>query len=718
MSTIIVSNRLPVSIKKTESGLEVYPSAGGLATGLASYASQRGSLWIGWPGLTTDELTDHEQEEIITQLAKYNCQPVFLSKKQVDQYYNGYSNSVLWPFLHTMEADFQHEARDWIAYREVNELFRDTVLALSPRGSTIWVHDYQLMLLPKLLREERPDDNIGFFLHIPFPSAEHFVSLKQAHSIIRGLLGADLVGLHTKNYTQNFLDSCSLLTNAVPSLGGIALKSRAVRVADFPIGIDYVKFSSAVKQSAVQKELLSLKRQYKNRRIVLTVDRLDPTKGFIERLEAFDTFLEDSPELRGHVTMIMLAVPSRGEIKAYKELKRDVEKLVKRINTTYGTPGWQPIDYMYTSVPFEKLSALYQLADVAFVAPIRDGMNLVAKEYVASQGKKKGILILSETAGAAQELKSALLVNPNQKISLVSALKKAIQMPPAELKTRVASMQKTLSTNTIQQWAGDFIGTLNRPIHPTRTPHLNSLRQANLKFNYQGANKRLLLFDYDGVLAPFYNNPARAKPSEAVCKILTKLSKSTKNLVVVISGRSAADLELWLGKLPITLVAEHGTLIRRNKTWRKLITSDTSWKKEFLPILERYAAAAPGAFVEEKEYSLVWHYRAAAPFYAHKNIAILKQILRPQLKRHGLVMSMGNKILEIRDPAVTKGKAAKKLLDKPYDFIMSIGDDYTDEEMFHALPKRAFTIKVGAGKTKARYRLKSVAQVRDFLQWL
>ncbi|MDQ3123108.1 MAG: bifunctional alpha,alpha-trehalose-phosphate synthase (UDP-forming)/trehalose-phosphatase [bacterium] len=715
-STIIVSNRLPVSIKKTDVGLEVYPSAGGLATGLSSYASQRGNLWIGWPGIVNEELTDDDQQEIINQLKKYNCQPVFLSKKQIDQFYNGYSNSILWPFLHTMEADFNNEERDWKTYRKVNEMYQEAVLSLSSPGSTIWVHDYQLMLLPKLLREQRPTDNIGFFLHIPFPSSEHFAGLRQAIRLIHGILGADLVGFHTKNYAQNFLESAYLLTHAAPIEGGVALKTRAVRIADFPIGIDYVKFSNASRQRAVQRELQILERQYKNQRIVLTVDRLDPTKGFLERLQAFDTFLHDSPQLHGRVTMIMLAVPSRGEIAAYKNLKSDVENMVDRINDIYSTADWQPIDYIYTSVPFERLSALYQLAEIAFVAPLRDGMNLVAKEYVASQGKNKGILILSETAGAAQELQSALLVNPNKPKSLVSALKQAIKMPTKELKQRASVMRKTLSTNTIHYWAGDFLGTLNKPIPTPLTPPLTKLRQKNLVSNYQSASKRLLLFDYDGVLAPFKDNPARSKPTVAIRDILENLANSSKNTVIIISGRHKDDLQKWLGDLPIVLVAEHGAVIRRSKAWRKLLDTDKKWQSKLLPLLDHHADEAPGAFVEVKDYSLVWHYRAASPYHAQKNIAILKKILKPLLKKYGLVLSMGNKILEIRDPHITKGRAVKKLLDKPYDFMLAFGDDYTDEEMFRALPKRAFSIKVGHGITKARYRLRSISRVREFLQ--
>lgn len=714
--TIIVSNRLPVSIKKGENGLEVYPSAGGLATGLSSYANKRGNLWIGWPGIASDDLTEKEKRKIADLLAEYHCQPVFLTEKQIEDFYNGYSNSILWPFFHNLEPDFSHEQRQWKAYREVNELFSEAVASLGDPGSNIWVHDYQLLLVPKLIRDKQPGSNIGFFLHIPFPEANHFTTLNQAPALIRGILGADLAGFHTKEYVGHFIDSCYALTSAVPGIDGIALKDRAVRVTDFPIGIDYVKFQDATKQLAVQKELRKLQRRYRGQKIVLTVDRLDPTKGFVERLEAYRTFLEESPKLHGKVSMIMLAVPSRSEVKAYQDLKKKVDVLVANINKTFGYAGWEPITYLYQSVDFEMLSALYQLADVAFVAPVKDGMNLVAKEYVASQGRKRGILILSRTAGAAGELKDALLVSHDKPRTLVSALKRAVKMPQAELKRRVDSLQAVTSANTIHNWAGDFMRTLNKPLPGKATPWLTRLRTDNLIRNFEGATRRLLLFDYDGVLAPFVTKPEDARPSEELLATLKRLASYRKTDVAIISGRSHKDLEQWLGKLPVTLIAEHGSEVRRKgKDWTKLVETSNDWKRIIKPALQKHARATPGALVEEKEYSLVWHYRGASPYYAQKNVAILKSALKTELRKYNLRLYMGNKILEIKNPGITKGQAAKQLLTKPYDFILAIGDDFTDEDMFKALPKRAYTLKVGPGKTAARYRVKNVGEVTNLL---
>ncbi len=714
--TIIVSNRLPVSIKKGEKGLEVYPSAGGLATGLSSYASKKGNLWIGWPGVVSDDLSDSDRREIIKKLATYNCSPVFLTKKQLDDFYSGFSNSVLWPFLHTLEPDFSSEKKQWRAYHEVNQLFCEAVVTASQPSADIWVHDYQLLLLPKLLREFRPNNNIGFFLHIPFPTAKHFSTLSEKSSIIRGMMGADLIGFHTTQYADNFLESASSMTSATILKGGLAYRGRAIRVTDFPMGIDYIKFKEATKKASVQKEYAKLQKKYRGKKIILTVDRLDPTKGFIERLKAYQTFLKETPEMHGKVVMIMLAVPSRSEVDAYRKLKASVDELVEEINSTYGDKTWQPIDYMYQSVSFEYLNALYQIADVGFVAPIRDGMNLVAKEYVASQGDKKGMLILSRTAGASQELKDALLVNPEEPKTLVAALKKALNMPKKELRQRVSSMQDTLADNTVYDWAGDFMTTLKKP-SLVRTPSLTALRTKNLIENYKSTSKRLLLLDYDGVLAPFVSDPKDAKPSKKLLDTIKRLAEEKENDVVIISGRSQDDLDDWLEHLPITLVAEHGAATKHpGKEWELAVKDSKLWIDEIHPLLEKYAFLAPGAFVEEKACSIVWHYRKAGPYTAGKQIGIMKKELKPLINKYGLKLYMGSKIVEIKSPDITKGHAANALLTKAYDFILALGDDFTDEDMFSALPRRAFTLKVGPGKTAARYRIADTNKVSALLK--
>ncbi len=719
--TVIVSNRLPVSVKKVDGKLEFSPSDGGLATGLASYTKGRSSVWVGWPGIASDDLTESDKKKIKSELKKDNLIPVFLTQKQIDGFYSGYSNSVLWPLFHNLPLDIKDSAKYWKIYKQVNETFADAVGTASKPNSMIWVHDYQLLLLPELLRWSVDTSvTIGFFSHIPFPNFVTLKNLPQAKTILRGMLGASLVGFHTSAYGNEFMDCCNRLGIGTAERSQVILGSRTVRIADFPIGIDYEKFADAIKSKAVQKEVLKLQRKYRKYKIILTVDRLDPSKGFVERLEAYFEFLNINPQLHGKVKLVMLTIPSRTDVKAYKVLKQRIDQLVAMINDTYGTQRWQPIDFMYKSVPFEELSALYQVADVAFVAPIKDGMNLVAKEYIASKQKRDGVLILSETAGAAQELTDAVLVNPKKRQSLVAGLAQALNMTHVPISKRLKTMQKQLSSNTIHTWANGFMDTMENTVLPA--PHytlqLNSRRIAQFADAYQTAKKRVILLDYDGVLVPFYNNPDDAKPSKTMLKMLGKFAEDPKNSIAVASGRSAADLEGWLGSLNMGIIAEHGAFIKNGKEWNATIGASAGWKTQLLPILEAYADKTPGAFVEEKNHALVWHFRKSPPYQAQKYLTILKRVLKSELKHLGLKAYDGNKILEIKPPSLNKGVAVKGWLQKPADFVLIIGDDYTDEDMFKMSNKNAYTVKVGSGITAANYRLKDVPAVHQLLHAL
>lgn len=721
---IIVSNRLPVSVKKQDGQLEFYPSLGGLATGLASYVKDRRNTWIGWPGIASDDLTDADKQTIVRELAKSHCSPVFLNQKQIDDFYNGFSNSVLWPAFHTMAKRGKtgtERQRWWQAYRQVNQEFAQAALNLSESGGQIWVHDYQLMLVPELLRAEREDISSGFFLHIPFPSVKSFERLGESKKLLKGMLGADVLGFHTLDYVSNFVDACQSAGLGEIAGDQIIYDKRLVRVGDFPMGIDYKKYASANKSQAVREAARKYRQRYKRRRLIVSVDRLDPSKGLLERLSAYKLFLEQYPRARGRVVFSMVAAPSRTDIKTYQNLSEQLSALAQEINQTYGKPGWLPVDYINVALPFKDITALFQLADVAFITPLRDGMNLVAKEYVAS-ASKHGVLILSETAGASRELPDALLVNPRKPETMVAALHKALTMRRRELRRRLKRMQRQLSTYTVQDWAKEFITTLQQPIPgtPTRTRSIHERLRTKLVKDYRQAQKRLLLLDYDGSLVPFSQDFQAASPPKSLINTLSKLSADPTNDIVMISGRSAADLQSWFGELPISLVAEHGAGIKKagNKNWRMIEKPDTNWKGLIEPILDKYAALTPGARVEVKPHTLVWHYRAAPPYYAQKYAVTIKRIIKPLLKTYGLELMQGNKILEIKNPQISKGKAAQYWLSRHYDFVFGLGDDLTDEELFAVLPEDAYSIKVGRGRSRARFRLNSHKDVVKLLQEL
>jgi len=716
---IIISNRLPVSIRKSGNNIEVYPSAGGLATGLSSYTKRRGTKWIGWPGLPSDVLTEADRLQIIDKLREYHCCPVFLTQKQITEFYNGYSNGVLWPLFHDLPIHTGDSEKNWQAYQAVNHLFTDIALSLSAPGSTLWVHDYQLLLVPQYLRIERPNDRIGFFLHIPFPEASSFTSSKHAASLLAGALGADLIGLHTDSYAKHFLQSCRQLELGDVNGDQVILPARTIRVTDFPMGIDYLKFAHAARLHRVRTERHSLERKYRGQKLILTVDRLDPAKGLIERLEAYEQLLVNGVHLRESVTMLMLVIPSREEVPEYQQLKQHIELAVDRINNRFATRYWQPIDYLYQTVPFEQLTAMYQRADIAFVAPIRDGMNLVAKEYIASQQGHSGVLVLSETAGAAAELKDAIQVDPTKPKSLVSGLRRALTLPRGDLRRRTDTMRRHLRHFTVQRWADTFMEELQQT-QTTKVPRthiLDDLHKQKIIDAYYKAKRRLLLLDYDGVLRSFEREPAAAKPSRELVALLRRLGRNPANDVVIISGRSKADLHTWFGKLPIALAAEHGALFRRKggRNWHKTTGSDPGWRHPITVLFKTYAERTPDAMVEQKEWAVVWHYRTASPYQSKRQLVMLRHALKPIIKEYNLQVIEGHKVLEVRPADVNKGRVAQEWLLHDYDFVLAIGDDTTDEDTFAAVPPGGYTIKVGRGPTLARFRLPDVPAVLSLL---
>lgn len=714
---------MPVSVTKKDGKLSFSRSVGGL-TGIASYAEDKKRTWIGWPGIASEDLTDDEKQEIVKELAKHKCRPVWLSQRQVDDFYTGYSNDVLWPAFHALKRTVKqspNHKRWWQSYKGVNQKYSEAILNISENNSKIWIHDYQLMLLPELVRSGRTDVSIGFFLHIPFPLVKNFTRIPEHKKLLQGILGADVIGFHTPDYVTNFLDMTQADGLGEVDNNQMVYQNRVVQISDFPMGIDYEKYSSANQSEAVKEAIKLFANRYKGLKVILAVDRLDPSKGLVERLEAYRVFLEKYPKMRNKVVFSMVAAPSRTDVPAYQRLSKKLKLTVEDINQQWGTAGWQPIDFINVSMPFEEVSALFQVADVAFITPLRDGMNLVAKEFVAG-AKKNGILILSETAGASKELSDALIVNPHDTNQLADALNQALNMRRRELRRRLKRMRNQLAANTVQDWARDFVGVLNQPVPhtPTITRPLRARLQARLIDEYKEADKRLLFLDYDGSLVPFHDVYLDAKPPKTLLNILTKLGSEPRNDVVMISGRSQNDLMKWFGELPISLVAEHGASLKLagRKKWQVIEEPDTAWKYSVLPILERYAAQTPGARVEVKPHNLAWHYRASPPYYAQKYAVTIKRVLKPILKKYGLELMQGNKVLEIKNPQISKAKAAERWLSQNYDFILTLGDDTTDEELFEVVPPTAFGIKVGRGRTHAQYRLHSYKEVNALLKKL
>ena len=717
---MLVSNRLPVTVEKQKGRLHVSRSVGGLATGLDSLYRSRESLWIGWPGITKEKLNSETMQEIDQRLAKERCIPVHLNRRDLLGYYYGFSNNTIWPLFHYFTHEAIYDEAFWKAYVRVNRHFCDAVLENARPDDTIWVHDYQLMLLPGMIRKELPNAEVGFFLHIPFPSYELFRLLPWRQEVLEGLVGADLIGFHTYDYVWHFLSSVRQLLGHEVVFSQIFTGRRCVRADIFPMGIDYERYAGAISEPAVQHEIEEIRQKVGDQRFVLSVDRLDYTKGILERLDAFDLFLENNPEYREHVTLILVAVPSRTGVETYQELKRQIDERIGNINGKYDAIGWIPVWYLYRSVPFNTLVALYNLADVALVTPVRDGMNLIAKEFIATKTDGKGVLVLSEMAGAAQELGEAITVNPNSKEDVAGALKQALEMPEWEQIERNRRMQRRLRRYTVERWAHDFIDRLGqtKDVQGEFESHkLTSNVQKHLLDDYQKSSRRLLLLDYDGTLVPFAGKPERAAPDQQLLEQLAKLANDPANQMVIVSGRDKATLDKWLGHLPVAMIAEHGVWLRNaGEEWETLEPVDNDWKAEIRPILELYADRTPGSLLEEKEYSLVWHYRRANPELSVVRVAELRDAILNITGNLNLGVLEGNKVLEVKNSGINKGRAALRwVLDGSWDFILAVGDDWTDEDTFAAVPETAYSIKVGVYPSRARFNVGSVEDIRNLL---
>lgn len=723
---VIVSNRLPVRARQQGRTLTLEPTVGGLATGLGSFYKSYQSMWIGWPGIARDKLTAQDEILIEDQLLKERCYPVFLSQEDLDKYYHGFCNETIWPLFHYFLSYAKYSETSWNAYRRVNEIFSEVVIKAAEPGDTIWVQDYHLLLLPGLIRRQLPTAKIGLFLHIPFPSSEVFRLLPWREELLENLLGADLIGFHTYDYLRHFLATIHRILGYDQIFPGklvVSVRDRVVKVDAFPMGIDYEHFAKAVKEQKTEQEIRKLSKQIGDRKVILSLDRLDYSKGLIQRLWAYSLFLDRFPEYKGKVMFVLKVIASRTKVRRYARLKKQLDELVGRINGKHGTIAWMPVWYLYQFLPETSLIALYHLADVALLTPLRDGMNLIAKEFLAAKTDGKGVLILSEMAGAAKELREALIVNPNNRGEIAEAIRDALTMSVEEQQERNRIMQRRIQRYNVVRWAEDFVDSLSAVTElqlKLASRKLSSSIRDRLITTYNSGENALLLLDYDGTLIPFARKPILAYPDSELLSILARLSETPGTEVVVISGRDKQTLEHWFGDLEIGLVAEHGVWTKkRSEPWQVIEALTNEWKRDIRPVLELYVDRTPGSFLEDKEFSLAWHYREADEEFAEVRVGELKADLAPLVANRNLGVLQGNRVIEVRNAGISKGRAALEWVSlRDWRFILAIGDDRTDEDIFSVLPTSAYSVKVGLQPSQAQFNLNSPHEVRILLQEL
>ncbi|MBO9562698.1 MAG: bifunctional alpha,alpha-trehalose-phosphate synthase (UDP-forming)/trehalose-phosphatase [Niastella sp.] len=720
----IVSNRLPVIIDE-EKGIR--PVSGGLVSSLGNYVQNvkdniyKEVYWAGVPGCQVNTWFAHSKQ--LTP-GSFTYLPVFVPPVEYEDYYSGLSNAVIWPLFHYFPSFAEYNAESYSAYEQVNQRFAETLIKHLRPGDKVWIHDYHLLPLAGMLRSAIPELTIGFFLHIPFPSFELFRLLprKWQADLLKGMLGADLIGFHTIDYASHFLQSILTVLGLDHERHIINYENRLVKVDVFPIGIDYTKYNRAYQDVGIAAHRDRLLEQMNNRKIIFSVDRLDYTKGVHNRLRAFEYFLQRYPEYHNKVVFILVIVPSRDNIPKYIERKILIDELISNINSKTGNINWIPVIYQYNHLEFEEMMALYSACDLALITPLRDGMNLVAKEFVASRQDKKGVLVLSEMAGAARELTDALLINPNDVVEIAVKIREGLEMPVRERVLRIETMQKRIATYDIHAWAEDFMNELEHIRQKQQSfqiKFMDEYTRREMYDSYRHASRRLLLLDYDGTLAPFTANPDDAIPNPGLLGLLQSLAETPGTTVCIISGRSSAWLEKHLGMIDVNLVAEHGARYKRNGEWITEVQTNQDWKERVQHIMEMYERRCANTFIEEKDFSMVWHYRNANIDQGKLKASELANDLNDYIHHRNLQVLMGNKIVEVRQSGFNKGSFIKNILHQnTYDFVLTIGDDKTDEDMFKVLVNRkgSFTIKVGMDASYAQYNLHTPQMVISMLE--
>ncbi len=730
---VIASNRLPIRLTTEGGRVQVHRSVGGLSAALSAVRGD--ATWVGWPGMVVPPA---RQKRVRTRLAKDNLHPVFLSAREEADFYGKVCNDTLWPLFHYFAERLRITPEAWACYVEVNERFAEAILEHCEPDSRVWVHDFHLMLVPAMLRARAPRLSIGFFLHIPFPSSEVYRLLPAREQLLRGVLGADYVSFQVGDYARHFRSSCLRMLGVDSEPDWLELDGRRVGIGVDPIGIDVEGFREVLADAETARLLADLERQYEGRRLILGVERLDYTKGIPQKLHAFERFLEQDPERARTTTMIQVVVPSRLQSPEYRAQRDEIELLIARINGRFARPGVTPVEYMHRDISKPALVALYRRADVMMVTALRDGMNLVAQEFVLCQSEPglpsrwRGALLLSELAGSAQVLPGALLVNPWNVDGVVDQLATALELPARERQRRLETMAKRVEDLDSRRWAEGFLTRLGRfSRHERRTrrpPTVDAELEQRLGRRFERARARTILLDYDGTLREFELHPDLAQPTPEIRALLRSLAELPETDVHIVSGRRRRNLEQWLGRLPVYLCAEHGYLARApGGEWHTLVDLDLSWLRPIERLLRRVAADVPGAHVERKSCSVAFHYRQAEREYGSWRARELLNDLHQHLAGAPAEILAGHQVVEVRALGVDKGVYVRSVFPdgkEPTHFVLGLGDDRTDHDLLDALPAGSVAGHVGgllpSGTDGRREDIHLVGpgEVRAFLRFL
>ncbi|XVF87250.1 hypothetical protein PTKIN_Ptkin18bG0103700 [Pterospermum kingtungense] len=708
---LVVANRLPVSaVRRGDDSWQLEISVGGLVSALLG-VKEFETRWIGWAGVNVpDEIG---QKALTKALAEKRCIPVFLDEEIVHQYYNGYCNNILWPLFHYLGlpqedrlATTRSFQSQFDAYKKANQMFADVVNEHYEEGDVVWCHDYHLMFLPKCLKERNSKMKVGWFLHTPFPSSEIHRTLPCRSELLRSVLAADLVGFHTYDYARHFVSACTRILGLEGTPEGVEDQGKLTRVAAFPIGIDSERFIQALELPQVQDHMKELKERFAGRKVMLGVDRLDMIKGIPQKILAFEKFLEENPDWRDKVVLLQIAVPTRTDVPEYQKLTSQVHEIVGRINGRFGTLTAVPIHHLDRSLDFHALCALYAVTDVALVTSLRDGMNLVSYEFVACQASKKGVLILSEFAGAAQSLGAgAILVNPWNVTEVASSIGYALNMPADEREKRHHHNFMHVTTHTSQEWAATFVSELNDTIVEAqlRTRQIRPLLPIDVAVNrYSQSNNRLLILGFNATLTEPVDTLGRkgSQIKELEPKLrpdlqepLKKLCNDPKTTIVVLSGSDRSVLDDNFGDYNLWLAAENGMFLRITKgEWMTTMPENLNmeWVASVKHVFEYFTERTPRSHFELRETSLIWNYKYSDVEFGRLQARdLLQHLWTGPISNASLDVVQGRRSVEVRSVGVTKGAAIDRILGeivrnkgmkKPIDYVLCIGHFLAKDE--------------------------------------
>ncbi|KAI9281897.1 glycosyltransferase family 20-domain-containing protein [Sporodiniella umbellata] len=679
-----------------------------LYAGLQSLRKDYETVHIGWTGpikeqssrklIAPNKFTSEDKTKLQTLLWDTGrTVPVFLGDES-DGHYQGYCKQVLWPVFHYLVKSTSQsnlvEKSQWADYVAVNRQFAQTVINRYQPNDIIFINDYHLLLVPEMIREKLPEAAIGIFIHATFPSSEIFRCLQTRKEILNGMLGANLVGFQTYSYARHFISSCTRVLGCETTQIGVNHNGTLISVSAFPIGVDCNRVLQFSKQPGVMPKINAIRDMHSGKKIIAGRDKLDTTKGILQKLHAFEGFLRDYPEWRNKVVLIQVATPTHGD---HSRLEAKISETVSHINGKYGSLEHTPIHYYHQDIDRDEYYALLSVADLALITCSRDGMNTTSYEYTLCQHHKTvpGQLILSEFAGTAGSMSAAILVNPWDYAEVAKCINDALTMSLEEKATRHEQLYRHVTSSTADFWAHSFIKQLvtvsqQQGLQSHATPTLD---YSKLSGDYKSAKKRAMFFDYDGTLTPIVSAPSDATPSPEMIKAIQVLCNDPNNIVWIISGRDQSTLDEWIGENieNINLSAEHGCYIKyaNAKQWESIVDNlDMSWKNDVIEIFNYYTERTIGSFVEHKKSSVTWHYRQADKEYGTFQAKECQNHLENAIvSNYPVEILVGKKNLEVRPMSINKGEIVKRILSKNLDtdLVVCAGDDKTDEDMFRAL---------------------------------